>query len=179
MTAFTRACDALATALEHPKAGIRDRVLDAVAAVEAATSDGAAHARRFATGLLSLPLAEIQELYARTFDFDPRCTMDTGWHVFGDAYDRGAFLAALREALCAAGVPESPELPDHLPQVLRLVGRLPAQRAAEFGAIATLAVDRMIDALAGRQNPYEHVLRAVGVTLRSMAPVESPTGAGV
>jgi nitrate reductase delta subunit len=178
MSLLRTACDALAGALAYPGAAFREVVSDGAAAVEVVSAQAGGHARRFADAVLSRSLEAAQELYTQTFDFNPRCTMDTGWHVFGDAYDRGAFLAAMRDDLRAAGVEETSELPDHLPQVLRLIGRLPPARAGEFGAFATLAVDQMIEALQGQDNPYEQLLRAVADTIRSMQPVDLQRGAG-
>jgi nitrate reductase delta subunit len=178
MTNLTRACDALARALGYPGDDFRQAVTDAVEAVEVQSSAAGTLVRRFAGEILALDLDDAQELYARTFDFNPRCTLDLGWHVFGDAYDRGALMAVIREDLRAAGVPETSELPDHLPQVLRLIGRLPLPRAGEVGAFATLALDEMIDALSGLDNPYEHLLRGVADTIRGVpaAGVRRSTG---
>jgi len=178
MSLLRTACDGLAGALAYPGAGFREHVLDGVAAVEVVSAQAGGRARRFADAVLALSIERAQELYTQTFDFDPRCTMDTGWQVFGDAYERGAFLATLRDDLRGAGVQETSELPDHLPQVLRLIGRLSPARAGELGAFAALAVDKMIQALHGQGNPYEHLLRAVAETIRSMQPVDLQRGAG-
>lgn len=165
-TTLATACDALAAALSYPGAGFRDTVRETVDATMSLSGDAEAHGRRFAAAVLGMSIVALQDLYTQTFDLDPRCTLDTGWHVFGDAYNRGAFLACLRDDLRVAGVAETTELPDHLPQVLRLIGRLPRARAEEFGAFATLAIDGILDALAGRGNAYEHLLRAAAAAIR-------------
>src|SRR6266568_3182701 len=55
-----------------------------------------------------------QELYVQTFEFNPACTLELGWHLFGENYERGEFLVRMREQLRRHGIAESNELPDHL-----------------------------------------------------------------
>ena len=41
-------------------------------------------------------LSDLQELYTRTFDLNPVCALEVGYHLFGENYKRGEFLANLR-----------------------------------------------------------------------------------
>ena len=77
-----------------------------------------------------------QELYVQTFEFNPACTLELGWHLFGENYERGEFLVRMRDLLRRHGIAESTELPDHLTHVLALVGRLDHEEAAELAAKA-------------------------------------------
>ena len=33
-----------------------------------------------------MSLEQIQELYTRTFDINPVCTLEIGWHIYGEDY---------------------------------------------------------------------------------------------
>ena len=123
--------------------------------------------------ILTLPragrdLADLEELYTRTFDFSPSCALEIGWHLFGEDYNRGAFLVRLREELARHGIQESCELPDHLTHVLPLLDRMRPDEAARFAlACVTPAVEKMLAGLEGKQNPYEHLFRCLVAMLNA------------
>ena len=75
---------------------------------------------------------ELQELFTRTFDLNPVCTLEIGWHLFGEDYQRGEFLVKMRGRLRERAIEESTELPDHLTHALRLLDLMEAEEAAEF-----------------------------------------------
>ena len=64
---------------------------------------------------------EIEELYTRSFDVQAVTTLDVGYVLFGDDYKRGELLVNLNREHREAGVDCGTELPDHLPNVLRLL----------------------------------------------------------
>ena len=66
-------------------------------------------------------LHEVEESFTRTFDVNPTCALEVGWHLFGEEYARGMFLVRMREELRKYGLAESAELPDHLCHVLAVV----------------------------------------------------------
>jgi nitrate reductase delta subunit len=157
--------DALAALVGYPDGALGSRVracLGEAAAISPAAADELA---RFAEAIAAPSLGELQEQYTATFDLDPACALDVGWHLFGERHERGAFMAALREDLRRAGVPESAELPDHLTHVLAVLGRDEPARAAALAALVTPAIERVHGALAARGNPYVHVLAAVRAAL--------------
>lgn len=84
---------------------------------------------------------EEQERYVAAFDLDPACSLNIGWHLFGDQYARGEFLAVLREELHRAGIDDAGELPDYLPFVLRLIPRLDKTRAGQLQEAVAVALD--------------------------------------
>ena len=65
--------------------------------------------------------AGLEELYTRTFDINPVCSLETGWHLFGEDYNRGAFLVRMRGLLRQHGIEEGAELTDHLESALRVL----------------------------------------------------------
>jgi len=128
----------------------------------------AAHLADFDAATCGCDLADLEELYARTFDFSPSCALEIGWHLFGEDYNRGALLVRLREELARHGIQESCELPDHLTHVLPLLDRMGPDEAARFApACVTPAVEKILDGLAGKQNPYEHLFRCLVATLNA------------
>lgn len=88
----------------------------------------------------------MQEIFTRTFDVQAITTLGVGYVMFGDDYKRGELLVQLSREQQAAGVHCGCELPDHLPNVLRLMARWEDRDlAAEFATeILYPAVFRMI-----------------------------------
>lgn len=122
----------------------------------------AAEVPAFAQGVAGMRVEDLQELYTRTFDWNPATSMEIGWHLYGENYDRGEFLVHVRGLLRRYGVVESEGLPDHLAHVLPLLRRLPAGEAAEFAAeYLAPALRKMEAALAGTGNPYLELVRAL------------------
>jgi nitrate reductase delta subunit len=96
-----------------------------------------------------------QELYIETFEFNPKCTLELGWHLFGENYERGEFLVKMRAELRRHGIEETGELPDHLTHVLRLIGRM------EHGEAALLIGENVLPALEKIRLPDDHPYRPV------------------
>jgi nitrate reductase assembly molybdenum cofactor insertion protein NarJ len=68
-------------------------------------------------------LDEVQEIFTRSFDVQSITTLGIGYVMFGDDYKRGEVLVNLNRELRDVGIDPGTELPDHLPNVLRLIGR--------------------------------------------------------
>jgi len=113
--------------------------------------------------------APSQELYVQTFELNPACTLEIGWHLFGENYERGEFLVRMREQLRRHGIPESAELPDHLTHLLPLIGRMDPNEAAELsGQFVLPALAKIRDAL--KDNPYGAVIAAIEQQLEADFP---------
>lgn len=112
-------------------------------------------------------LSELEELYISTFDLNPACTLDLGWHLFGEDYNRGRYLVKVRRELRKHGVAETEELPDHLTLALRLIARMEQDDAAAF---ASCCVGPALDKVAGalpEDNPYHALLKAVRLAIET------------
>ena len=122
----------------------------------------AAEAPEFARAIAGMSVEDLQELYTRTFDWNPATSMEIGWHLYGENYERGEFLVEVRGLLRRHGVAESEGLPDHLVNLLPLLERLPAEEAAQFATEYLAPALRKIEAaLAGTGNPYLHLVSAL------------------
>lgn len=126
-------------------------------------------------------VGDLQALYTSTFDLDPVCSLEVGWHLFGENYERGEFLVKMRSELRRFGLPESTELPDHLTHVLAAFSRLKSDEATCFAAACLLpALDKMRAGMHTKPNPFSGVLGAVTHILErryarlEMQPVPAP-----
>ncbi|MDE3168201.1 MAG: hypothetical protein KGN36_20530 [Acidobacteriota bacterium] len=120
----------------------------------------------------------LQELYAQTFDWDPDRTLDIGWHLFGENYDRGEFLVKLRGELRKYGVAETHELPDHLSHVLPLLDRMPEGERAGFAAAYLLpALEKLRAGLAKAESPFLPLADSLRREAAALVPEPVSSGA--
>ena len=159
--------EALAPLLEYPGPDYQSLIEGSLTGIGAEDYPDVAgpahdHLRLFADAVRPLTREEIEELYTRTFDLNPTCSLDIGWHLYGEQYARGDFLVRLRDALRAHAIDEATELPDHLPSVLRLLSRSSEGEAEELSRTAVQpAITKMLSAFKDDSNPYSSLLRAV------------------
>ncbi len=167
---------ALAGVLAYPVEGFEERLHEALAAVGRFAPDSVEPLNAFRTAVEPLATQQREELYTRTFDINPVCSLEIGWQLFGEEYHRGALLVRLRSELRRHGVEESTELPDHLTHVLSLLDRMSDDEAASFAHCCVIpAMDKMLAAFEGTGNPYGDALLAVGLYLRQRF-VTTPAG---
>ncbi len=150
------ALEATSALLRYPAPDHAVRVAQCLAAVPAALAEARACIQLFHERTRRLGTEELQELYTRTFDLNPACSPELGWHLFGERYERGLFMVKLRRLMRRAELPETGELPDHLAGVLELLPRMPAEEAAELAAACVLpALAKMRRELEdGGDHPY-------------------------
>jgi len=175
---MTLVLDLFASVLSYPAEGYRDDVLDLqkqLAELDPSEAGGeAAETARTMIQLFidetgDLSLQEFEELYTRTFDINPICTLEVGWQLFGEVYERGAFLVKMRGMLRQYGIEESTELPDHLCHVLKLLGRLEPEEADAYVRTSLLpALAKMLDGFARHSSPYQHVLQGLNALIQDV-----------
>ena len=160
--------DALAAVLTYPGTAYFARV---DAAIFAAPPEIAWLLQEFADELDGRNTIELQELFTVTFDLNAVCSLELGWHLFGENYDRGLLLVKMRRLLAQRGIDENGELPDHLSSALRLISRMDGDAQRDFAvAIVLPAIGKMLDSFKDKKNPYEKVLQAIKTQLRSLCP---------
>ncbi len=125
----------------------------------------------FCLDVSPLSILELQELYTRTFDLSPVCALEVGYHLFGEDYKRGEFLARLSGTESGYELGQEHQLPDYLPVLLRLLGQMDDSelRAALIGYCLIPALREMNSVLEKKKNPYGGVLRFLDETLRQIA----------
>jgi nitrate reductase assembly molybdenum cofactor insertion protein NarJ len=107
----------------------------------------------------------MQELYTTTFDLNPVATLEAGWHLWGEQYERGRFLADLRERQEAMGLGSGSELPDHLTVLLPM---LAVTRDPKLAACVAAALAKIQAPLDEQGNPYRHVIRAASAAVAAL-----------
>jgi nitrate reductase delta subunit len=151
----------LASLLAYPdrgRAGLRP-VLDAL------DDELAADLAPFRDAVEALDDRALEELYTRTFDLNPVCSLEVGWHLFGEDYTRGNFLVGVRELLRRFGVAEGAELPDHLVHLLPALARMDG--ADDFARKYVLpALGKMLEGFEEPENPYRCLVAGVERELR-------------
>ncbi len=164
---MTETCNNLARLLEYPAEGYSELAERAAGVARHTDPEAADYLRTFCSAIRGLSMERLQELFIQTFDLNPMCVLEVGWQLFGDEYKRGEFLVKMRGELRKHDLPESGELPDHLTHVLPLLARMDPEEAAQFASLFVLpALEKMLAALNGKQNPFENVLLAVRAWLR-------------
>ena len=118
---------------------------------------------------------ELEELYTRTFDVNPSCALEIGWHLFGEDYVRGQFLVRMREELSRYEIPESSELPDHLTHALAVLAAMPKDEAHRLThACVFPALGKMQRALDGMDSPYRHLIGCLVLVLEHLHGAMEP-----
>lgn len=168
MTVPVQTWERLAQLVEYPIDASYAHAIDACLDASAGLGDASGALTRFSEAMKQGGLALMQERYVEAFDFDPACTLDVGWHLLGDAPERGALLCRLREDLAGASVDERGELPDHLPALLRLIAREDDARAGALAELMAPALTSVHERLDARDNPFGDVIDAIARTLGSL-----------
>lgn len=159
-------CTALARLLVYPDGEYCGQLDEAIGVVRRESPQAADHLAELAAALGPLSPEEREELFTRTFDVKPLTALEIGWHLFGEDYHRGTLMVRLRSELRRHGVEESRELPDHLTHVLSLLDRMPEDEAEAFAQACVIpAVEKILQGFREKENPYEHLLRAVASVL--------------
>ncbi|MBI4347742.1 MAG: nitrate reductase molybdenum cofactor assembly chaperone [Elusimicrobia bacterium] len=162
---------ALGELLAYPDASLAERLARALR--EAADGPGPLRdgLEAFAAEAGSTGPRALEELYTRTFDMNPKCSLEVGWHLYGEQYERGAFLVTMRGHMRRLGIAEDHELPDHLSHALAVHARMDAAEADRFAEEALRpALAKIVAGLGDEPGPYRHLLRAVEARLQPRSP---------
>lgn len=114
--------DLFAELLEYPTSLMTRQTEQLLGHLQTVNAEAAERLQKFSRASESLPLERMKELFTTTFDMQPVCYPYVGFHLFGESYKRGAFMAQLNEAYHARGYSAELELPDHLSVILRFIG---------------------------------------------------------
>ncbi len=160
-----------AAMLEYPTPVLRAQAASCLERMRCLQPDAAEQMAEFLRAVKPLELSRMEEAYTSTFDMQPVCYPYLGYHLFGESYKRGVFMAKLVEGFRSHGYSAGRELPDHIAVVLRFFALHPDAMSSDFGR--TLldeglfpGLQKMTAAL-NRQpgNPYAALLSALLLVL--------------
>ena len=122
----------------------------------------------FAEFVTGSTLAEVQEEYVGTFDFNPTVAPYLGHHLFGDNQKKGEYLITLKQEYRLHGyTPLGNELPDHLPIILWFLAHLASQgkdaaRTSFIERHVVPGVEKLCDSFASsrRDSPWKPLVEA-------------------
>lgn len=125
--------------------------------------------REFLQEVQSAPVPLLQECYTGLFDLNPVCTLEAGYHLFGENYKRGLFLANLSETERNHNIALNGQLPDYLPALLVLLDRLPDDelRADLISQCMVPALEKISEALAKNNNLYARLIGVIEGLLKT------------
>ena len=153
----------LADILDYPSPALLEQVKRCGALLGKIDRDVVSKMDTFRLFVETTPLTRLQEVYTSTFDLQAICYPYAGYHLFGESYRRGEFLAKLKARYSAVGFSSGSELPDHVPMLLRYLAQLQNddnddEREVIISECLLPAVTQMETRLRGG-NPYLNVLQ--------------------
>lgn len=172
MTSFY---EALAALLEYPDGDWPKKVHQCGQIMERENPGLVSGFGQFTARIKGVPLTELQERYTHAFDLNPVCALEVGFHLFGENYKRGVFLANLRETESSFDLGQGHQLPDYLPVLLRLLDHLEDAelRSSLISECLIPAVNKMNEALRKIDSPYADLMAVIGATLQGELAVPS------
>jgi nitrate reductase delta subunit len=161
----SRTVRALGVLLLYPSDELRDALpeIEETLGAEADLSPATrADLGRLLDALRTMSPLDAEEVYVSLFDRGTRCSLHLLEHVHGDARERGAAMAALRDSYLGHGFePVDDELPDHLPLVCEFASLVPEREARALLADAAPPLATLEARLAARASAYAAVPRAL------------------
>lgn len=159
--------DSFAALLEYPSSNFGEHAQECLELMRTIHPEAADMVEKFVHAVEQNSLQRMQELFTTTFDMQPVCYPYIGFHLYGESYKRGAFMAQLNEAYHGIGYSAGHELPDNLSVILRFVGFDSENRYSEFsqalisdGILPSL--EKMLKVFGeASENPYFAILSAL------------------
>lgn len=175
MSHVPKVLDALSRLLSYPDEHTIQAIELLYVVLQGELSEATTEIARFGAFAEHCELWELEEAYTRTFDVNPACALEVGWHLFGEEYERGMFLVRMREEMRKFDLSESSELPDHITHVLAVVTRMPEDEAARFvRSCVQPAVEKMNEALKDKETSFRHVVSCLASVLAAKWGASAP-----
>jgi len=164
-----------ADTLDYPHADLPDKAAALADLLRETDPEAAGAVASFGREVAGLPLAQVEELYTRTFDLNPGCLLYVGYHLYGDTYKRGEMMSELQGAYRSHDIAPA-ELPDHLCQILRWLARAgdDPRRLPLLREHVLPAVQRVAQNVRNESGAYNLV---IGAAARAVAQSAAPGGA--
>ncbi len=160
-----------ASALDYPDGDVAKKCEGLIGELEGDRPDAAEAVREFEREAKRLSAEGLEEVYAGTFDLNPAACPYVGYHLFGESYKRGAFMAKLNAEYRSRGFEIGNELPDHLPLMLRFLAT-----AGEGGIASRLLEEAIVPALTKMTRAFIGTDNIYGALVRSALLALQPPG---
>jgi len=135
----------LAKLFEYPEEDYRALIIETIDDISGDYPDAAQELEKFLE-LLPSQMGELQELYSKSFEVQAVTSLDVGYVLYGDDYQRGVILANLKNEHDKVSNTCNEELPDFLPNLLRLLPKIEddAIRDEMVTMLIAVAVEKMM-----------------------------------
>ena len=141
--------------------------LETISAMKSMEKNGSASLNSFLDFISGTELPDLQEKFTQTFDMSPDTCLDLGWHLYGEAYERGAFMLKIRELLREQGIAETSELPDHLSHILAaLDGLNPDDQKPMVNQFIQPALTKILAGFKDSDNPFQFAIQYMDEQLK-------------
>ncbi|BCR04520.1 hypothetical protein DESUT3_15890 [Desulfuromonas versatilis] len=164
-------CRRFATLLGYPREGLEETAAATAGLLSEACPAALAPLEGFSGFLAGTDAARVEEVFTATFDLQALCHPYVGYQLFGESQQRTLFLIQLQQLYRQHGFSPGSELPDHLGEVLRFVGSTDAGQVRgeiiEDGLLP--ALDKILQGMAERDNPYGQLITALQCFLSETA----------
>jgi len=164
--------------LEYPTPALARQVGTGVEWLAELHPQAAARLEQFRHSVEAITSERMEEIYTRSFDMQPVSYPYVGYHLFGESYKRGAFMAQLNEGYRANGFSPGNELPDHVAIILRFLASSMDGRTGDFGRTLideglAPTLEKMVKELdAQADNPYSAVVSALLLVIKEITDKE-------
>lgn len=181
-TAYRRTLELFAEILDYPQENLVQQVQECETLASASSPEAANLLRQFRNVVEETPNGRLEEIYTGIFDLDSDCHPYVGYQLFGESYERSAFLLELKERYRSCGFEASEnELPDRLSVLLRFLSmsgdEILSQEIIDDGLIPALdkmaraAEEETEERIPRASDPYRQVLQALRRVLEQLRPV--------
>jgi len=122
--------------------------------------------------------SNLEELFVRTFENNSERALELGWHLHGENYARGAFMARMRGILRELEIKETVELPDHLSHLLLVLAKGEEELCAALARGVVLpALLKVQGGFSDENNPYFGVIVGLNKYISSRYGLATEKGA--
>ncbi len=150
-----RVLDLVGKLLSYPKEGYCQYAVELDELFKEDNHELSEYFSQFLEFVKSKETYEQEELFTRTFEINPGCALEVGWHLFGEEYSRGLFMVRMREELRQNNIAEATELPDHISYVLPILDLMNPTDGREFArACVCPSLGKMKTSLEEIDSPY-------------------------
>lgn len=115
-----------------------------------------------------MSISGLEESFSYMFDLSPVCSLEIGWHLFGEDYRRGQYMAKMRRELVIAGIEETHELPDHLTHTLLLLDAMSEEDSEYFASACVIpGMEKMVEGFEKQESAYKSLVECAFFLVKS------------